>query len=89
MSGFIVSYDLHKSGQNYECLKKKLEAYPRHWKMQQSVWIIESDETSSQIRDALKPCLDANDNLFVGKLSAAAWTTRGSQADQWLISVIK
>ncbi|MDV6189875.1 CRISPR-associated protein Cas2 [Stenotrophomonas geniculata] len=89
MSGFIVSYDLHKYGQNYECLKQKLEAYPKHWKMQQSVWIIESSETSVQIRDKLLACLDANDSLFVGHLSGAAWKTFGTQADGWLIAVIQ
>ncbi|MBN4995483.1 hypothetical protein JY438_06860 [Stenotrophomonas maltophilia] len=88
MSGFIVSYDLHKTGQNYECLKKKLEAYPNYWRMQGSVWIIGSDQTAAQIRDNLISCLDANDNLFVGKLSSAAWHGFSNEATNWLKAVI-
>ncbi len=88
MSGFIVSYDLHKSGQNYECLKRKLESYAKHWHMQGSVWIISSDQTAAQVRDYLNPCLDSNDNLFVGKLSGAAWNGFIDAAGTWLKSVI-
>lgn len=89
MSAYIVCYDLMKQGQNYDCIIKKLEAYPSHWHMQQSVWIVVGEETAVQIRDDLKSCLDTNDKLFVGKLSAGAWTTYGTDADKWLISVIK
>lgn len=88
MSAYIVSYDLMKQGQNYECIIKKLKAYTS-WHMQQSVWIVVSEENVAQIRDNLKSCLDTNDKLFVGKLSAAAWTTYGAEADKWLMSVIK
>lgn len=89
MAGFIDSYDLGKAGQNYECQKQKLDAYPRHWKMQQSVWIIESTETHEQVRNKLIPCLDANDRLFVGKLSGAAWHGITEAGTRWLIDVIK
>lgn len=89
MSAYIVSYDLIKQGQNYECIIKKLEAYSNHWHMQQSVWIVVSDQTATQIRDSLKKCLDSNDKLFVGKLSAAAWEGYSDKAGKWLIDVIK
>lgn len=88
MSGFIVSYDLHQKGQNYDCLRKKLESYPKYWNMQGSVWIISSDQSAADIRNYLQACLDANDNLFVGKLSSAAWEGFTSQANAWLKSVI-
>ena len=89
MAAFIIAYDLNKSGQNYTCVKAKLEAYPRHWHMQGSVWIIESSSGASAILDDLKSCLDSNDDLFVGKLSGqAAWhgLTNGSQ---WLKNLLQ
>ena len=89
MAAYIVSYDLRKQGQNYECIIKKLEAYKSHWHMQQSVWIVVTDQTHVQVRDHLKSCLDQNDNLFVGKLSAAAWHGFSEKAGAWLTAVIK
>jgi CRISPR/Cas system-associated endoribonuclease Cas2 len=85
MSSYIVAYDLHKQGQNYECLIQKLKQYGTHWHVQQSVWIVISDQTSSQIRDFLSPCLDTNDKLIVAKLSGeAAWRGYTDAVSQWL-----
>jgi CRISPR/Cas system-associated endoribonuclease Cas2 len=85
MAAYIVSYDLHVSGQNYECIVKKLESYGTHWHMQRSVWIIITSQSAIQIRDFLSPCLDSNDKLFVGKLSGeAAWTGYRAQITEWL-----
>lgn len=85
MSAYIVSYDLHQQGQNYTCLIEKLKGYGTHWHMQQSVWIVVTNQTAVQIRDNLSPCLDSNDKLFVGKLSGeAAWKGYSSSITQWL-----
>jgi CRISPR associated protein Cas2 len=84
-NAFVVTYDLKQQGQNYTCIIKKLEAYPNHWHMQGSVWILRSPDTAAQIRDNLKSCLDANDNLFVGRLSGeAAWWGFTEAGGTWL-----
>lgn len=85
MSAFIVTYDLHQQGQNYTCIINKLKAYPTHWHMQGSVWIVVTAQSAVEIRDNLKPCLDSNDKLFVGKLSGeAAWLGYSQNITQWL-----
>ncbi len=84
MATYIVAYDLHKQGQNYACLIKKLEGYGTHFHMQQSVWIIETEQSAVQVRDHLKPCLDSNDKLFVGRMSAAAWSGFTLEQSRWL-----
>lgn len=85
MASYIVSYDLHKHGQNYDCLYEKLNAYPTRWHMQGSVWIISTGKTATQIRDELLSCLDSNDKLFVGKLSGeAAWSGYTEGVSNWL-----
>lgn len=89
MSAYIVSYDLNQHGQNYTCIINKLKAYSSHWHMQGSVWIVVTDQTASEVRDYLKPCLDANDQLFVGLLSAAAWFGYSDEVGEWLKSCIK
>ncbi|MES2002823.1 MAG: hypothetical protein V4444_11015 [Pseudomonadota bacterium] len=85
MSTYIVTYDLMKQGQNYECLIKKLDAYTTHWHAQGSVWIIETSNSASQIRDDLSSCLDANDKLIVARLQGeAAWLGYGDSISKWL-----
>lgn len=85
MPAYIVTYDLHKQGQNYSCLTKKLEAYGYYWHMQGSVWIIKTSETCVQIRDNLSSCLDSNDKLFIAKLQGeAAWTGYTQEHTNWL-----
>lgn len=84
MATYIVTYDLHKQGQNYACLIKKLEGYGTHFHMQQSVWIIETGQSAVQIRDHLNSCLDSNDKLFVGQLSGAAWAGFTDEQSRWL-----
>ena len=85
MSTYVVTYDLMKQGQNYDCLIKKLNAYSTHWHAQGSVWIIESARSATQIRDDLTPCLDANDKLIVARLQGeAAWYGYSDNISRWL-----
>lgn len=85
MAAFIIAYDLHKVGQNYTCITQKLEAYPTHWHMQGSVWIIETNQSAVQIRDNLSRCLDSNDKLMVARLAGeAAWTGYSDDVNRWI-----
>lgn len=90
MSVFIVTYDLHKQGQNYSCITNKLASYPTHWHLQGSVWIIETSQSAAQVRDALLPCLDANDKLLVARLSGqAAWYGYSDHNSRWLKGLLE
>lgn len=85
----IVTYDLKQQGQNYTCIVKKLEAYPSHWHMQGSVWLLATTDSAKQVRDSLVTCLDSNDNLFVGRLQGeAAWHGFSDKAGAWLKDVL-
>lgn len=85
MATYIITYDLNKSGQNYNCIIKKLEAYGTHWHAQGSVWLLVTDQSATQIRDHLGACLDDNDELFVARLSGeAAWRGYSTQISEWL-----
>ena len=85
MAAFIVTYDLHRAGQNYQCLTDKLESYPTHWHVQQSVWIIATNQSAADIRDSLNGCLDNNDKLIVARLSGeAAWVGYSPKVSDWL-----
>lgn len=85
MAVYIVCYDLMQQGQNYKCITDKLGAYPTHWHMQQSVWVIVTTESASQFRDNLRRCLDQNDKLMVAELSGtAAWSGYSEDITKWL-----
>jgi hypothetical protein len=70
----IVSYDLRAPGRNYEALYTAIKAYSVWAKVLKSVWILETQQTSVQIRDNLKRHIDVNDKLFVVKM--ADWASQ-------------
>ena len=73
MPAYIVTYDLHTPGQKYKCLSEKLEEdYYRSWRIQDSVWIIETSKSATQVLDKLQRCLDDNDKLLVAELTDEA-----------------
>lgn len=85
VASYIVTYDLHKSGQNYDGLISAIKAYGTWCKLQQSVWIVVSAKTSVQIRDDLKMHIDSNDKLFVALLAGeAAWTGYTTEISDWI-----
>lgn len=89
MSTYVVCYDLHTPGQKYECLAEKLESYSTHWRIQRSVWIIESESRAEHVRDNLLGCLDSDDKLIVARLSGeAAWYGYSDKGTNWLKSVL-
>jgi CRISPR/Cas system-associated endoribonuclease Cas2 len=87
MATFLVTYDLHEQGQNYDCIHKKLKSYTTHWHVQYSVWLIETTQSAVEVRDHLSSCLDSNDKLLIARLSGeAAWKGYSENVTQWLKS---
>jgi lysine/ornithine N-monooxygenase len=84
---YMVSYDLLKRGQNYAGIIAKLRTYPAHWHVQESVWVIGSDQSAAQIRDELSSIIDDNDKLIVARLQGeAAWYGYDANASAWFKS---
>ena len=50
---FIISYDLHNPGQNYESLLKKIKSYSGWARLGGSAYVIISSNTAVEIRDNL------------------------------------
>ena len=84
MPRYIITYDLHAPGQNYEALAERIKSYPRWAKLMQSTWCVVTSQTSEQVRDHLKPALDGNDKLLVGVLGRSAWYGLSSKLTDWL-----
>lgn len=75
MACYIIGCSLNAPGRDYVDL---VEAIGRvgnaAWPCLESTWVVNSQKTASQIRDELKPYLEASDELIVAELAGtAAW----------------
>lgn len=86
---YVVAYDLkspHDTGDDYDRVIDAVKAAGTTWcHLEKSVWLIASDETASDIRDALKRYLNEEDLLFVARLFGN-WASfnMGSRRTDWL-----
>lgn len=86
MSHYLVTYDLRKPGRDYATLASAIQRVAMNFSRPlESVWLITSPLSASQIRDFLQQHVDANDGLLVVEL-ARDWATRCCQpsASGWL-----
>lgn len=90
MATYLIGYDLNKEGAEYTAANKRLRdklgaMFPTYWRNLDSTWIVVTDMTAVQIRDALRPFIDADDELLVLKSGReAAWTGFSQSASDWL-----
>ncbi|OBW93008.1 CRISPR-associated protein Cas2 [Gallibacterium salpingitidis] len=84
MRNYLISYDLYKSGQNYNKLISYIESYSVWAKIHQSVWYIKSNKSCDQIRNELLACVDYNDSLFVAEMNDAAWNNLSEGIDKYI-----
>jgi hypothetical protein len=69
MSVFLFTYDLvnEKNGRDYKPLYAELKRLGAH-RCMLSVWLLNVDNTASQLRDYFQTLIDADDRLFITKL---------------------
>jgi hypothetical protein len=85
---YIIGYDLNKPGHDYAGLIAAIKSmFAAWWHYLDSTWIVRSDKTAVQIRDALKGYLDPSDEMLVADLSGtAAWVGFPDNGSDWLKS---
>jgi len=90
MTTYLISYDLAEPERDYAALEKAIQNYGAYCHLQKSVWLIVCEVGVTAIRDDLKTCLDANDKLFIAKVSSpAAWEGAYDEAiPSWLKSFL-
>jgi hypothetical protein len=80
-----ISYDLHQPGRNYEALARAIMGISGSYcRPLQSLWFVETQMTSTQVRDYLLPHLDSNDSLVVTRIIDVAWHNIASNQVGWL-----
>jgi len=68
MGKYLVTYDLNKTGQNYDGLNAAIKTYP--WaKIATTTYAIKSTQSATEIRNALQKHIDANDRIFVANIA--------------------
>ncbi|AST93042.1 hypothetical protein BC6307_18150 [Sutcliffiella cohnii] len=61
----LITYDLNKQGQNYSALYDENKKLGPCINPLDSVWLVQTDIMSSEIRDRLKSVADKNDYFIV------------------------
>jgi CRISPR/Cas system-associated endoribonuclease Cas2 len=82
MSVFLITYDLKSPGQNYQSVYDYLKKY-NYCKGLESVWLIDTTKTATQIRDDLMKITDTNDEIFVVKITRT-WGSYNYYCADWL-----
>lgn len=86
MATLLVAYDLDKPGQDYGVITDKLRSFGAWWHHLDSTWLVCVEMTPAQLRDQLRPLIDANDKLLVIDIThrSAAWAGLSDRAAQWI-----
>ncbi len=84
MAVYSISYDLNKSGQNYDGLIKELRKFDGWCHPMKSYWLVCSNRTADQIYEQLKKYLDQNDFIVVMEASKnhSGWLEK--QVCEWI-----
>lgn len=87
MATLLIGYDLNKT-KNYADLIEKIKSFGTWWHHLDSTWLVNTSLTAIQMRDALKPYIDADDELLVLDVTSdsRAWTGFSSRGSNWLKS---
>lgn len=89
MDTILIGYDLDRPGQNYKTLIDKLNEFGSHWHCLDSTWIVKTTMSAIQVRDLLRPLIDATDKILVLNVTndMAAWAGFSNECSAWLKTI--
>lgn len=74
MNTKLVSYDLRDDSRKYDDLYTYLETFSGHHRINESLWMVNTDLTPAELRDNIGKHVDDKDRIFVSVIgSASAW----------------
>ena len=83
-NNILVTYDLNKSGQNYDALIEKIKTLGAWAKVQQSVWYLHTSYSTDEVLDLLSKVTDYNDSIFVANMNSASWQGLSAEVQQFI-----
>lgn len=84
MAILLVTYDLKQPGRNYQPVYDYLKQFT-YCKGMESAWLIDTNISTGNVRDALRAIVDANDAVFVVKITSD-WASWNYNCATWLNS---
>jgi hypothetical protein len=84
MSILLITYDLHKPGQDYTDLLAKIKSGGNWARLSESSYAVRTAYSPEQVYNQLKPYLDANDNLYVITLTRPYYGQGPTDVNSWL-----
>lgn len=83
---YLVSYDLNKSGKNYDGVSDAIKnASNGKWcHPLESVWIIQSSLSAKGIFDRIAPFIDSDDRLLVAGMTSEWWGYLDSSVSDYI-----
>ncbi|MDF2495072.1 hypothetical protein [Sphingomonas sp.] len=83
MAVYLVTYDLKAPGRSYQPVHDYLRSFPDWCKGLESVYLIDTTLSTTQVRDALRAKVDGNDKLFVVRITRD-WGSVNYGCGDWL-----
>ena len=86
MAMMLISYDLNAPGRDYDGLLDALEGFGAYWHCLDSLWLVETRMSISQVRDSLWMHMDRSDELLVLDVTGApaSWIGFSQECGDWL-----
>ena len=89
MACYMIGCRLSSPGNDYIALTERIGQLGKNWECPGSTWIVSTDLGAAEIRDALRPLLGPQDELFVAELSGAvAWGGMSKGSSEGLRAVL-
>ncbi|MBI4095179.1 MAG: hypothetical protein HY435_03235 [Candidatus Liptonbacteria bacterium] len=61
----LITYDLNAPGKDYTSLYEAIKNLGAWWHYLDSTWLVDTQMTTSQVSNQLKPKMDQNDHFLV------------------------
>lgn len=82
---YIITFEYYDSNKSYSAFLSEIEKTPGWANVGKYAYILDTQETSAQLRDRLKQHLYTGDKLFVCLLQRdAAWTGMSEKVTSWI-----
>lgn len=75
MNTYLISYDLQAPGRNYQPVYDYMATFTDSMKPLQTVYLVKTSRTATEIGNALSSIVDSNDKVLVIAISTSDWAT--------------
>ncbi len=75
MKTYLVTYTLSSFNDNYARISERLKGYSKWARLSPHTWLIQTEDSVSEVRSELKLAINENGTILVIDVSASAWAT--------------